>query len=73
MKFLLANTIVSDGPVVNDVDRRIIIGGKYLEHELAMKTAGCKHIESPCAVQSECQWTGSIRDRQGRQMKSPVL
>lgn len=55
MKFLLANTIVSDGPVVNDVDRRIIIGGKYLEHELAMKTAGCKYIESPRAVQSKCQ------------------
>lgn len=55
MKFLQANTIVSDGPVVNDVDRGIIIGGKYLEHERAMKTAGWKYIESPCAVQSKCQ------------------
>lgn len=30
MKFLQANTIVSDGPVVNDVDGSIIIGGNIL-------------------------------------------
>lgn len=54
MKFLQANTFVSDGPIVSDVDRGIIIGRKISGTRVGCgnSTAGCRQSESRCAVRS---------------------
>lgn len=63
MKFLQANTIVSDGPVVNGVDRNIIIWGNILDMSWPWKQQAANtlnhHVQSsPNANGLEASGTG---------------